>query len=67
MAGACEETVIEARFTGEQLAAIDAWIARHPEPRPDRAAAVRELVLGRLGGHVPSTMLPGLVTGRDIV
>ena len=61
------ETVIEVRFAADQLAAIDAWIERHPDPKPDRAAAVRELVLGRLGAHAPSTILPNLVTGRDIV
>ena len=64
--GTADETVIEARFTADQLAAIDAWIGRHPDPRPDRATAVRELVLGRLGAHAPSTILPGFTTGRDI-
>ena len=62
-----ETVVIEARFTADQAAAIDAWIERHADPKPDRATAVRELVLGRLGAHGPSTILPGFTTGRDIV
>lgn len=54
-------------FTDQQLEAIDGWIARHPAPAPTREEAVRELIAGRLGTHSPSTVLPGLVTGRDIV
>ncbi len=60
------ETAITIRFTGEQITAIDAWIARHDPPRPDRAEAVRQLVAGRLGAYGPCTMLPQEVTGRDI-
>lgn len=62
-----DDITLSVRFTPTQMRAIDAWIARHGDPKPDRAAAVRELVAGRLGAHAPSTILPGLVTGRDIV
>jgi hypothetical protein len=55
------------RFQPEQLAAIDAWIARHPDPKPTRPEAVRQIVAGALGSHGPSSTLPGFVTGRDIV
>jgi hypothetical protein len=56
-------------FTPTQLAAIDAWISRHGEPRPTREDAVRQLVAARLGTDEdhPSTVIPGFVTGRDIV
>ena len=64
---AADPMTLSVRFTGEQIAAIDAWIARHDDPKPDRATAVQQLVAGRLGADRPSTMLPGLVTGRDIV
>ena len=60
-------TTLSVTFTDQQIEAIDAWIARHPAPAPTREAAVRELIAGRLGAHGPSTVLPGLVTGRDIV
>ena len=61
------DVTLSVAFTRDQIDAIDAWIARHDEPRPGRDQAVREIVAGRLGAHGPSTMLPGLVTGRDIV
>ena len=61
------DVTLSVAFTHDQIEAIDAWIARHDEPRPSRDQAVREIVAGRLGAHGPSTMLPGLVTGRDIV
>lgn len=56
------------RFTPDQIEAIDAWIARSPDPKPSREEAVRQLIVGRLGadGH-QSTVIPGMVTGRDIV
>jgi hypothetical protein len=56
-------------FGPDQIKAIDAWIARHPDPKPTREEAVCQLVIGRLGAEDerPSTVLPGLVTGRDIV
>lgn len=67
MTGKDGGATLKIRFTATQLAAIDAWIARHDEPRPDRAEAVRQIVAGRLGTHLPSTVVPDLVTGRDIV
>jgi hypothetical protein len=56
-------------FTTEQMAAIDAWISRHGDPKPDREEAVRQLVAGRLGADEEhhSTILPNFTTGRDIV
>jgi hypothetical protein len=62
-----EEKVIEVRLAGSVLAAVDAWIARHDDPKPSRGEAIARLVAGRLGAHKPSTIMPGLVTGRDIV
>ncbi len=61
-------TTLTICFTAGQMAAIDAWIARSPDPKPDREEAVRQLIVGRLGadGH-QSTVIPGVVTGRDIV
>jgi len=62
-----EEVLLEVRLPGPVLMAVDAWIARHDEPKPSRGEAIAQLVAGRLGAHAPSTVLPGLVTGRDIV
>jgi hypothetical protein len=56
-------------FGVTQIEAIDAWIDRHPDPKPTREEAVCQLIIGRLGaedGH-PSTPIPSFVTGRDIV
>ncbi|HWW63369.1 MAG TPA: hypothetical protein VNZ43_01280 [Sphingomonadaceae bacterium] len=55
------------RLDPELLAALDAWIARHTEPRPSRPEAIRRVLAGSLGSNHPSTALPGLVTGRDII
>ena len=49
------------------LAALDAWIARSAAPQPSRAEAVAQLLTGVLGAHAPSTAIPSIVTGRDIV
>jgi len=59
--------VLEVRIAGPVLKAVDAWIARHDDPKPSRAEAVARLVAGRLGAQAPSTVLPNIVTGRDIV
>jgi hypothetical protein len=69
MSDSTAETTLTVTFGPTQIAAIDAWIERHDDPKPTRAEAVCELITGRLGaeeGH-PSTVIPGFVTGRDIV
>jgi hypothetical protein len=58
---------LSVRLDADLCAALDAWIARHPEPHPGREEAVRRLLAGALGSSRPSTVMPGLVTGRDIV
>ncbi|HWL47015.1 MAG TPA: hypothetical protein VNQ31_04790 [Sphingomonadaceae bacterium] len=58
---------VSVRLGPELVAALDAWIARHPEPQPARPEAIRRLLAGALGSNHPSTVVPGLVTGRDIV
>lgn len=55
------------RFEPDQLAALDDWIARHPDPKPSRPEAVRQILAGALGAHGPSSVIPSVVTGRDIV
>ena len=55
------------RFTAEQIEAIDKWIDRHDDPKPDREDAVRQLVAGRLSAYGPHTVVPNFTTGRDIV
>lgn len=60
-------TLVETYLTALDIAALDGWIARQPEPHPTRGQAVREILAGVLGSHHESTILPGLVTGRDIV
>jgi hypothetical protein len=54
-------------FTAEQIEAIDQWIERCEEPKPNRENAVRQIVAGRLGAHGPNSMMPNFTTGRDIV
>ena len=63
------QTTLSVTFGPTQIAAIDAWIERHADPKPTREEAVCQLIVGRLGaedGH-PSTVVPEFVTGRDIV
>jgi hypothetical protein len=38
------------RMQEADLAALDAWIERHPEPKPSRPEAIRRLVEKGLGG-----------------
>jgi len=49
------------------IEAIDAWIARHDAPRPTREEAIVSLLKGVLGANAPSTVVPNLVTGRDVL
>lgn len=44
---------ITIRLQPEQLAALDAWIARHPDPKPSRPEAIRQVLAGALGGSQP--------------
>lgn len=62
-----QDMTVRVRLGPDLRAALDAWIARHPEPRPARPEAIRRLLAGSLGSNHPSTVVPGLVTGRDIV
>ena len=62
-----EVVAVSVRLGPELVAALDAWIARHTEPRPSRPEAIRRVLAGSLGSNHPSTALPGLVTGRDII
>jgi hypothetical protein len=69
MSDSHSKTALTIEFGPDQIKAIDAWIARHEEPKPSREEAVCQLVIGRLGAedNRPSTVLPGFATGRDIV
>jgi len=69
MSESLPKTSLTVAFGPDQIQAIDAWIARHGDPRPTREEAVCQLVIGRLGAEDehPSTVLPSFVTGRDIV
>src|SRR4051794_11280919 len=46
--GKGEQVVV--RMQPPNLSALDAWIARQPEPRPTRPQAIRRLVEQSLGG-----------------
>ncbi len=61
-----DPTIIPVPLSPETLAALDAWIAR-AKGAPSRGEAVASLLAGALGSHSPSSVLPSLVTGRDIV
>ncbi|TVV71401.1 hypothetical protein [Sphingomonas solaris] len=62
-----QDTQVLITIPPEAIAAVDAWIARRDEPRHSREEAVRIIASHHLGGDDPLTMLPTLVTGRDIV
>ncbi len=64
-----DQTALTVSLGPAQIEAIDAWITRHPDPKPSREEAVVQLVIGRLGADDvhQSTVIPGMVTGRDIV
>ncbi len=49
-------TSIHLTMGPEQLQALDRWIARHPEPKPSRPEAVRQIVAAHLteSGHMRS-------------
>lgn len=51
----------------KHLAALDAWIDRHGEPRMSHEEAVVRVLAGRLASDRPSTVLPDFTTGRDLV
>jgi hypothetical protein len=41
-------TLVGVKFLPEELAALDAWIAAQPEPRPARPEAIRKVLKGAL-------------------
>jgi hypothetical protein len=59
--------LIGVRLQPDLLAALDAWIVRHPEIKLSRPEAIRQILAGTLATRRPSTILPNFVTGRDIV
>jgi hypothetical protein len=65
-AGKSRDRAVEMLLDPEELAALDAWIARSPDPKPSRADAARRVLVGALGGRLRSSAVPGIVTGRDI-
>jgi hypothetical protein len=60
-------TPITARVPPDQFAALDAWIARFPDPKPSRPEAVRQILAGALGSDSPSSPVVHEVMGRDII
>ena len=51
MSESLPKTSLTVAFGPDQIQAIDAWIARHGDPRPTREEAVCQLVIGRLGAE----------------
>jgi hypothetical protein len=43
-----KSTPVMVRLQPDQLAALDAYIARQPDPRPSRAEAVRHVLMGAI-------------------
>jgi hypothetical protein len=58
-------THVGVRMWPKQLAALDAWIARHPDPKPTRSEAIRQILAEHLSsqGHLRSR--PDLRKRRD--
>lgn len=44
---------VNVRLPPEQLAALDAWIAERPDPKPSRPEAIRYLLRGPLDRYSP--------------
>src|SRR4051794_4681493 len=44
-------TPVNVRLAPEELAGLDAWIKRHPEPRPTRPEAFRRILAEHLAEH----------------
>ena len=42
------DSTIAARLDRDQVAALDAWIARHPDPKPTRPEAIRSVLVAHL-------------------
>ena len=53
-----ETEALTVRVHRNQLAAIDAWIATQPEPRPTRPEAIRRLVEQALGAGDAGAFIP---------
>ena len=53
------------RLRVEHLAAIDKWIARHPEPRPSRPEAIRRMIAEHLTGQGHIRTRPDLRKGKS--
>jgi len=43
-----DSTNIGVRLPPDQVAALDKWIKRHPEPKPSRPEAIRQILSERL-------------------
>jgi hypothetical protein len=44
-------TLVGMRLQPDQLAALDKWVARHPDPKPSRPEAIRRMVTEHLTGE----------------
>ncbi len=64
--GLASQTV-SVRLPPELVASVDDWIARFSDPSISRGEAIMHILAGRLGSESPSSVVPKLVTGRDIV
>ena len=42
------DLTIAVRVDRDQVAALDAWIARHPDPKPTRPEAIRSVLVAHL-------------------
>lgn len=60
-------TILTVTLDAHCAKALDAWIARSIDPSMDRNEAAGHVLSAALGHGTPSTTIPGLVTGRDIV
>jgi hypothetical protein len=42
---------VQVRLQPDQMAALDAWIVRHPDPKPTRPEAIRRMIVAHLTGE----------------
>jgi hypothetical protein len=57
-------TSIHLSVKPDQLAALDNWIARHPDPKPSRPEAIRRMMVEHLAGERLLPSRPDLRKGR---
>ncbi|MGZ8999401.1 MAG: hypothetical protein ACXW2T_11165 [Allosphingosinicella sp.] len=49
--GRTDEDELRLKLSADELKMVDAWIERHPDPKPTRAQAIHRLLISALIEH----------------